>query len=98
MDIADFSGLEHKTFDIGMVFLHEFQHGYFGLSDNVNKLTEIYSSGDPYYYKRGYRGDVADKYSNVQSRYTYRNNTVIVNDKGKIVTVYGKGNTGKIHK
>ncbi|MBP5536539.1 MAG: DUF4258 domain-containing protein, partial [Bacteroidales bacterium] len=39
-----------------------------------------------------------DKYSNVQSRYTYRNNTVIVNDKGKIVTVYGKGDTGKIHK
>jgi hypothetical protein len=47
------------------------------------------------------KGDLikgADKYSNVQSRYTYRNNTVIVNDKGKIVTVYGKGNTGKIHK
>ena len=61
VDIADFSGSEHKTFDIGMVFLHEFQHGYFGLSDNVNQLAGIYSSGDPYYYKRGYRGDVVDK-------------------------------------
>lgn len=61
VDIADFSGMEHKTFDIGMVFLHEFQHGYFGLSDNVNKLAEIYSSRDPYYYKTGYRGDVVDK-------------------------------------
>lgn len=61
MDIADFSGSEHKTFDIGMVFLHEFQHAYFGLSDNVDRFKEIYSCKDPYYYKKGYRGDVVDK-------------------------------------
>ncbi len=61
VDIADFSGSEHKTFDIGMVFLHEFQHAYFGLSDNVDRLKEIYSCKDPYYYKKGYRGDVVDK-------------------------------------
>ena len=47
------------------------------------------------------KGDLTkgpDRYSNIQSRYTYRNNTVIVNGNGKIVTVYGRGNTGKIHK
>ena len=32
-----------------------------------------------------------DRYSGLQKRYTYNNNTVIVNDKGKIVTMYGKG-------
>ena len=48
------------------------------------------------------KGDVIekpDRYSNLQKHYTYKNNTVVVNEKGKIVTVFGKENkTGMINK
>ena len=60
IDLADFTGNEHATFDIGMVFLHEFQHGYFGLSDNIPN-GEVYSSKDENYYKRGFTGDAVNR-------------------------------------
>ena len=60
IDLADFTGNEHETFDIGMVFLHEFQHGYFGLSDNIPN-GEVYSCTDENYYKRGFTGDAVNR-------------------------------------
>ena len=39
LDIADFSENDNKTFDIGMVFLHEYNHGYYGLIDNYTPAT-----------------------------------------------------------
>ena len=60
IDLADFTGNEHATFDIGMVFLHEFQHGYFGLSDKIPN-GEVYSSKDENYYKRGFTGDAVNR-------------------------------------
>lgn len=48
--------------------------------------------------KKGNVTQKMDKYSNSKSHYTY-NNTVIVNDKGKVITMYGRGNeTGKINR
>ena len=41
--------------------------------------------------KKGEMIQGKDRYSGLQKRYTYNNNTVVVNDKGKIVTMYGKG-------
>ena len=41
--------------------------------------------------KKGKMAQGKDRYSGLQKRYTYNNNTVIVNDKGKVVTMYGKG-------
>ena len=60
IDLADFTGNEPATFDIGMVFLHEFQHGYFGLSDNIPN-GEVYSCTDENYYKRGFTGDAVNR-------------------------------------
>jgi len=45
IDFGDFSGNEEKTFDIGMIFLHEYNHGWFGLDDNPRKRPTFATEG-----------------------------------------------------
>ncbi len=46
--------------------------------------------------KKGEMVQRKDRYSGLQKHYTYKNNTVIVNDKGNVVTMYGKGTKNEV--
>lgn len=54
LDIADFSSKGPKTFDIGMVFLHEYNHGYFGKKDNYTSATPSGGGNPDFYGGTGY--------------------------------------------
>ena len=59
LDIADFKESDPRSFDIGMVFLHELQHGYFGLTDPDKRDYTIYSPDNS--YKGGLLGNVVER-------------------------------------
>lgn len=60
LDIMDFSDLDNPTFDIGMVFMHEYQHAFFGLEDD-GKPT-VFNLGANYgEYSNGTVGSVVEK-------------------------------------
>jgi len=46
LDISDFSPSDNKTFDIGMAFFHEFNHGYFGIDDPAKSEYTVYGPPD----------------------------------------------------
>jgi hypothetical protein len=66
IDFADFNFKEARTFDIGMVFFHEYNHSYFGMKDNYTpaiksggNLLDLYNGTG--YYKLGYPGETVTR-------------------------------------
>lgn len=52
LNMAKFSQKDNQTFDIGMTFLHELQHCFFGLEDNGTPTVFNYGK----YYGQFYGG------------------------------------------